>query len=182
MGRERDEVGEGDAQWGGAKFEVWFSSKQDFARIIKLEFFDQNGQKIDSRQTGSGTSGRGPNMTYRRLYGLQQKVDTVTVNVTYYDELESVVIPIAIRTGVGLGQVTAKTEPRVVRAAPRAPMPKVVVGLRARPDLPIVIQGKPEKLGPAEARKEFHRKAARVVGTLGLPSEIIKELILRKEH
>ena len=45
-----------------------------------------------------------------------------------------------------------------------------------------VLEGHPEKLDPAEARKEFHSKAARVVGTLNLPSEIIKELILRKKH
>ncbi|MCK4850614.1 MAG: HEAT repeat domain-containing protein, partial [Phycisphaerae bacterium] len=32
------------------------------------------------------------------------------------------------------------------------------------------------------APSEFHSKTARVVGTLSLPSEIIKELILRKEH
>ena len=36
-----------------------------------------------------------------------------------------------------------------------------------------VLEGAPSK---------YHSEAARVIGTLNLPSEIIKELILRKKH
>ena len=169
----------GKPDWGDAKLSVKFSSKEDFAKIKSLEFIDGNGQKIDSRQTGSGSSGAN---WYSRTYSLQQKVDTATVSVTYYAELESVVVPVDIRTGVGLGQISAQAEPRAVRVEPRPPIPTVRVGPTARPDLPVVVRGKPEKLSPEEAKKEFHSKAARIIGTLNLPSEIIKELLLRKEH
>ena len=110
------------------------------------------------------------------------KIDTVTLSLTYFDKLESVIVPIDIRTAIGLGQLAAKTEPGAGRTDSKPPMPIVIVGPRARPALPIVIQGTPETLGPVEARKEFHRRAARVVGALNLPSDVIKDLLLREKH
>ena len=169
----------GKPEWGDAKLSVTFSSKDEFSTITSLEFLDSNGKKIDSRHVGSGSSGRN---YYSRTYALQQKVDTATISVTYYAELESVTVPIDIRTALGLGQVAAKTGPGAARTEEKPPMPTVVVGPRVRPDLPIVIQGKPGKLGPVEARKEFHRKAARVVGALNLPSNVIKDLLLREKY
>lgn len=39
-----------------------------------------------------------------------------------------------------------------------------------------------EEMDPATAQIEYHRRVAKVVGSLNLPSEIIKKLVLREKH
>jgi len=110
-----DNVGRLD--WGDAKMEVEFSSKQDLSQIKKLDFFDLDGQKIDSERTGSAKMGFAGNMTYMHTYALKKQVDAVTLSVIYFNKVETVVIPIDIRTSVGLGQFSSEKFSHIIRPA-----------------------------------------------------------------
>jgi hypothetical protein len=41
-------------------------------------------------------------MTYEVSYGLAEKVDSVTLKITYYTKVESVAVPVDLSVGVGL--------------------------------------------------------------------------------
>ena len=171
----------GKPDWGNAKLSIDFSSQQDLVNIKTLEFFGPDGQKIKASPSSSISQN---NRMLMKSYKLDKMVDTVTLAVTYFDKRESVVVPVSISAGIGLAQAgvqsqgTAELIKPVPGVATVRPSPKVTF----TPVQPPSAIGQAEQLDPETARRLYHRKAARVVGTLNLPSEIIKELILRKKH
>ena len=100
-----DKVGEPD--WGDAKLNVEFSTKQNLANIKSLDFFGADGQKI---KTHGSSSSRMGSRIFRKSYNLDKKVDAVTLVVTYFDRVEPVVVSIDIRAGIGLGAPATKAE------------------------------------------------------------------------
>ncbi len=94
----------GKPDWGDAKLNVEFSTKQNLANIKSLDFLGPDGQKI---KTHGSSSSRMGSRIFRKSYNLDKKVDTVTLVVTYFDKVESVVVPIDIRAGIGLGPAAA---------------------------------------------------------------------------
>lgn len=166
-------------EWGEDALTVELSTSGDLAKIKALDFIDTNGQKIESRQTGWGRSG---GRTTSKSFNLKKKADTVTLAVTYFEKVEQVKIPLDLRAGIGLAQ------PRI-QALPAVKLPTAVPSVitveppsRATPVPTPSAKIQPEKLDPATAKREYHRKAARVVGALNLPSEVIKELLLREKY
>ncbi len=97
----------GKPGWGDAKLNVEFSTKQNLAKIKTLEFVGPDGQKIKAHGSSSHRSG---SRVFKKSYDLDKKVDSVTLVVTSFDKVESVVVPIDIRTGIGLGLLPAKAE------------------------------------------------------------------------
>ena len=93
----------GKPDWGDAKLSIQFSSKQDFAKIKSWEFLDAKGQKIEHDRSSSGSMGFAGNMTYFVSYNLGKKVESITLSLTYFDKMETLLVPIALKTGVGMG-------------------------------------------------------------------------------
>lgn len=91
------------SDWGDVKMTVSFTSSQSLARIKELEFFAPDGKKIPHKLTGSGHGGFEGHMTYSRDYDLHRKVETASIRVTYFDKVETVVVPVDITTGIGIG-------------------------------------------------------------------------------
>lgn len=91
-----------DARFGEAKQMVTFESKQPLSAIKKVEFLSADGKPIKHQSMGSGEGGFNDNITYSVSYGLMQKVDSVTVKLTYFDKIEELTLPLKIDIGLGL--------------------------------------------------------------------------------
>ncbi len=115
----------GKPDWGNAKLSIDFSSQQDLVNIKTLEFFGPDGQKIKASPSSSISQN---NRMLMKSYKLDKMVDTVTLAVTYFDKIESVVVPIDIRTGIGLRLLPARAElqsttPYILNAQPSSLAP-----------------------------------------------------------
>jgi hypothetical protein len=81
------------------KYSVTFSSGHDLATISGLEFYDAQGNKIDANKSMWG----GGFLGYMMQYDIKQTVDRVKIVATCWQDLKTVAVPIAIQTGIGLG-------------------------------------------------------------------------------
>jgi hypothetical protein len=65
-------------------------------------FFNPKGDEIKITMTSSGSQSSGLfGTTYTNDYWLAEKLDEVTVKITYYEGIETVKIPLNMETGVG---------------------------------------------------------------------------------
>ena len=91
-----------DGGWGGMKMTFNLTSTKPTESIKEVVFLGADGKEIKSRELGSGRSGSSAKMTYETSYGLAEKVDSVTLKITYYTKVESVAVPVDVSVGVGL--------------------------------------------------------------------------------
>ena len=91
-----------DQDFGDVKFAVSFTSEKPRDAIKSLEFIGPDGEVLELQPMGSGSFGFGDQITYQASYGLKEKVDKVTVRMTYYSAVETLTVPVKIETGVGL--------------------------------------------------------------------------------
>ena len=80
------------------EFSVTFSSATDLDSIAKLEFFDASGKKVEAHKSSWG-GGMGE---YFAEYTFKQSVDHAKIVATCFQDLKTVEVPLAIKTGVGL--------------------------------------------------------------------------------
>ena len=80
------------------KYSITFSSPRDLESISSLEFFDGQGKKIEARKSSWG----GGFMGYMMEYNIKQNVDHVKLVATCWQDLKTVEVPLAIKTGLGL--------------------------------------------------------------------------------
>jgi len=80
------------------KYHVTFSSLRDMGNISKLEFFDLQGNKIGASKSSWG----GGPLGYMIEYNIKQNVDRVKIVATCWQGLETVEVPISVKTGLGL--------------------------------------------------------------------------------
>jgi hypothetical protein len=90
-----------DQDFGDVKFMVTLNSSKPRDAIKAIEFLDADGTVIESESMGGGSFGFGDEMTYQTNHGLKTKVDKVTVRVTFYANVETILVPVKIETGVG---------------------------------------------------------------------------------
>lgn len=93
----------GKPVWGDAQLSVRFSSNEVFAKIKHWEFLAPDGKEIEHQRRSGGSTEFDGKMTYFVTYELQKKVDTVTLSLTYFDKMEALLVPIDLKSGVGMG-------------------------------------------------------------------------------
>jgi len=91
-----------DGDWGGMKMAFTVTSDKSTESIKKVALLGPGGKEIKHRTLGRGRSGSPGKMTYETTYGLAEKVDSVTLKITYYDKVETVAVPVDVSVGVGL--------------------------------------------------------------------------------
>jgi hypothetical protein len=79
-------------------YSVTFSSPRDLECIASLEFFDAQGNKIESRKSSWG----GGFLGYMVEFNLKQNVERAKILANCWQDLKTVEAPFAIKTGVGL--------------------------------------------------------------------------------
>jgi hypothetical protein len=79
------------------KYSVTFSSPRNMDGISSLEFFDAQGNKIESRKSSWG----GGFLGYMMQFDIKQNVDHAKIVANCWQDLKTVEVPIAIKTGVG---------------------------------------------------------------------------------
>ena len=113
VGPEPMEVGEGYGgdNLGAAAFgpggvtgemSIWLchSAPTPPPAIKSIAFLDAEGNPIKS-WVATPTASFGPGKPFQTQYGLEKKVDSLTVKVTYYEKVETLTVPVSIETGVG---------------------------------------------------------------------------------
>jgi hypothetical protein len=83
------------------KMSVKFTSSSSMDGIKKIIFLTTDGKEIKHRHSGSGSTGINNQRTYTMEFGLEKKVEMLTVRVTYYEKIESVAVPVTLEAGVG---------------------------------------------------------------------------------
>ena len=90
-------IGEGG---GNDKMEVTLKGTTDPEAIKDLVFLSADGKVIKAHVTESGWESRGQ-IEYTRTYALAEKVETVTVRVVYFTQMETLTVPLHLKVGVG---------------------------------------------------------------------------------
>jgi len=88
--------------YGKTKLTITLKNDVGFDALKTISFLDAAGKEIKHRSAGSGQFGYSKKYTYTRDFGLEQKVDKVTIKATYFSKLERVTIPVDLSVGAGL--------------------------------------------------------------------------------
>ncbi len=92
-------VGMPKENFGGAPT-IFISSDQP--NVGPVVFLDANGKEIKTQPGGSSRLGLGNKTEYQSHFVFDNKIpDKITVKVTYYTKVESVTVPLDLKTGVG---------------------------------------------------------------------------------
>jgi hypothetical protein len=84
------------------KMGVSLAASEPLESIKSVSFFNSKGDEIKITMTGGGSKSSGLfGTTYTNDYWLAEKLDEVTVKITYYEGIEMVKIPLSMETGVG---------------------------------------------------------------------------------
>ena len=87
--------------WGETKMTLRLTAKVGDDAIKELKFLGPDGKEVKHDVTGSAHWGFAEDVTYEKTLGLAEKLDQVTVRVTYFDKVEKLTVPLEIGTGVG---------------------------------------------------------------------------------
>jgi len=90
------------SDFGDSEVTVQVSANEPMDAVREIEFLDAAGEPMKTESMGSSSFGFGGKKTYSRAFGLPAKPKSVTVRVTYFAQVETVVIPIKLSLGMGL--------------------------------------------------------------------------------
>jgi hypothetical protein len=65
-----------------------------------IAFCDKDGKSVSSTNMGGGSSG-GEQVYYHDHYGLERKLDVLSVRITYYSKSETIFVPFDLEVGLG---------------------------------------------------------------------------------
>lgn len=91
-----------DVRSKDGKCEVWLQSSQDLTSLAGLEFYDAQGQKIESRAFSSYQHTSETEKKWTLSFQLQKSAAVAKIAATCWTDLKTVEVPIAVKTGVGL--------------------------------------------------------------------------------
>ncbi len=92
------------SSFGRTKAALTFKSNSSFAAIRSIVFHDAEGNEVKARRMGNYSSGIGGKKTYGLSFGLEEDLrdKKITVKVTYFNEVENVVIDLDETVTLGL--------------------------------------------------------------------------------
>ena len=85
----------------GAQKSVTLTSTTPLDAIKSIVFLDNAGNEIKAHTSGHGSMSFGNMTSYEVTYSLEQKVDTATMRVRYYEKVEKVNVAVDLKIGVG---------------------------------------------------------------------------------
>ena len=85
-----------------ARMNVTLSANAPLDLIKSVTFLGPDGKPIRHRQTGTMSMGLFGHVQHSVTYGLQKKVSRLKLKVVHFERIESVKVPLAVETGVGL--------------------------------------------------------------------------------
>lgn len=91
----------GKPDWGDEPLEVTLKASTDLTSVAGVRFLDADGKEIESSVSSEMSMSFNESVTVERGYKLARKVDTATIEVTCWMNLEKVNVPVDVTTGVG---------------------------------------------------------------------------------
>lgn len=88
--------------WGDAQLEVNLHAEQDVGALAGVRFLDAQGAEIKSETGMTGTSSMMGKVTVDKSFYLHQKVESATIELTYWMDMKQVSLPFTVKTSVGL--------------------------------------------------------------------------------
>jgi hypothetical protein len=89
--------------WGGFQQKITFQSEKPMHAIRTVEFLDPEGNTLQSKSGGAGWVSSGGKTTYSQSFHLKQRMDNVTVKVTYFAKVVNVNVKLDTTLSLGLG-------------------------------------------------------------------------------
>jgi len=94
----------GKPAWGDGALEVTLRTQKDPEAVASVRFLDEQGKEIESTSTNSSFLQMGSQATYDQAYSLGRKVDTVTIEITCWQDMTTINVPFELTAGIGLGK------------------------------------------------------------------------------
>lgn len=92
----------GDPKWGEMKFQLTLSTSDDLETIQGIVFYDQDGEKLEAQDSGSGTSSFGSKTTYSKTFQFKKKPAELVVGLNLWTDLKVITLPVDLNVGAGL--------------------------------------------------------------------------------
>ncbi len=81
---------------------ITLHSDQPRDAIKWIDFFDSDGNVVEYDELGSNSTGFKGEQSYSITYALHEKLDKVTVRITYLTDVETLTLPVNVEAGLGL--------------------------------------------------------------------------------
>ncbi len=94
----------GKPDWGKEPLEITLEMNEPGETIAAVRFLDEQGKEIKSKGTSSGSTRLGKLVWIKRGYKLAKKVESVTVEISYWTDMKMTQIPFDLTAGVALSQ------------------------------------------------------------------------------
>ena len=92
----------GKPQWGNQPLQITFKTHQKLDRVAEWKFYDAAGKEIKSSHGGTTTMSAFGKMNIDKSFNLAQKVDKVTIAITYWMDMKTVSVPFDLKVSMGL--------------------------------------------------------------------------------
>jgi hypothetical protein len=92
----------GKPDWGEEPLQITLKSRQDCTEIAGFRFLDADGSEIKHTSGGGYTMSGMGTFDVEKKFNLAREVDTMSVEITYWVDCETVKAPFKITTSLGL--------------------------------------------------------------------------------
>ncbi len=91
----------GKPDWGSEPLGVTLRATQDTSAITDIRFLDVRGSPIVFRKLGSVRMGTPDQVKFDMSFELTRKVEVVTIEIDYWEDLRTITVPFEVRASVG---------------------------------------------------------------------------------
>ncbi|MHC4091528.1 MAG: hypothetical protein ACYSVY_14860 [Planctomycetota bacterium] len=92
----------GKPDWGEEPLQITLETNQATDTIASVRFLDDKGKEIKSSAAGGSRMSLGSQVQIEKNYNLQEKVVSVTVEITYWTDMRPLEVPFNVTATVGL--------------------------------------------------------------------------------
>ena len=89
-------------EWGEGEVQLTLQTNQDIPQIKSFKFYDAQGKEMKSTPAGSSRMQAFNKITVDKNFELYQKVDEVTIEITYWLDMQKLKVPFEVEVSVGL--------------------------------------------------------------------------------
>jgi hypothetical protein len=90
------------ADWNGKKYQVSFHASQKLDSLADVRFYKADGTEIKSSQINKSEGGSGDKWSSDVSYGLAEAVETATIKIMVWTDLQTITVPINVTASLGL--------------------------------------------------------------------------------
>ncbi|MHC4251964.1 MAG: hypothetical protein ACYS9X_22830 [Planctomycetota bacterium] len=92
----------GKPKWGTEPLQVTLHADRDISAVAKVRFLDAGGKEIETSDGGTSRMGGMGKVSVEKAFRLARKVDSATIEITYWADMKTLEVPFDLKVSMGL--------------------------------------------------------------------------------